>query len=148
MSRTRQQRAASFFQNPAWAAFVLPLFLSACSSLSLPQEETPATGPDPTYNQLVADGIKGTFKEYASYDGYEISDYRWVHSTKGWLWLTCVRYQDKGRRRTYALFIKQKEIVDNRFAVAADGCEAQTYTPFVLMGGKSSASGSSLDPLY
>jgi hypothetical protein len=147
LSRTRGQGATGLFQNPAWAAFVLGLVLSACSSLSLPQQDTPTSGPDPTYNDQVAKKIKETFTEYASYDAYEISDYRWVHSMKGWLWLTCVRYQDKGRKFTYALFLNQKEIVDNRFAVAADGCGSQTYMPFVQMGGKPTGS-SGLDPLY
>jgi hypothetical protein len=147
LSRTRRQRAGSFFQNRTLAGFLLSLILSGCSGLSLPTEDTPTSGPDPTYSSLVADHIKNSFKDYASYEGYEISEYRWVHSTKGWLWLTCVRFQDKGRRLTYALFIRQKEIVDNRYAVEADGCDAQTYSPFVLIGGRPAGS-SGLDPLY
>jgi len=147
LSRTRWHFATGLLQNPARAAFALAVVLSACSNLSLPQQDMPTSGPDPTYNDVVAEKIKKTFDDYKSYDAYEISEYRWVHSMKGWLWLTCVRYQDKGRRFTYALFINQKEIVDNRFAVAADGCGSQTYMPFVQMGGKPAGS-SGLDPLY
>ena len=106
-------------------------------------------GPDPTYNKLVAEHIKDTFKDYASYDAFEISQYRWVHSIKGWDWLTCVRFQDKGRRLTYALFIKQKEIIEYRYAVETDGCGAQTYSPFVELGGAKSVDADGLlEPLH
>lgn len=136
-------------QNATYAALLLPFFLLGCSALSLPAEDAPASGPDPTFNALVADHIKGSFKDYASYDAFEISEYRWVHSVKGWSWLTCVRFQDKGRQLTYALFIKQKEIVENRYAVATDGCGAQTYSQFDLMGGtKSPGNSGLLAPLY
>jgi hypothetical protein len=136
-------------QNATCAALLLPFFLLGCSALSLPTEEAPAAGPDPAFNTLIAEHIKGSFKDYASYDAFEISEYRWVHSAKGWSWVTCVHFQDKGRRLTYALFIKQKEIVENRYAVATDGCGAQTYSQFDLMGGtKSSGNSGLLEPLY
>lgn len=151
-----RQRQATFrsLQNAGAEAalllpLLLPLLLLGCSALSLPREDAPALGPDPTYNTLVADHIKGSFKEYASYGAFEISEYRWVHSVKGWSWLTCVRFHDKGRRLTYALFIKQKEIIENRYAVVTDGCDAQTYSPFALLGGtKSLGSDGLLEPLY
>jgi hypothetical protein len=136
-------------QNAASAALLLPFLLLGCSALSSPKEDAPASGPDPTFNTLIADHIKGSFKDYVSYNAFEISEYRWVHSVKGWSWLACVRFQDKGRRLTYALFIKQKEIVENRYAVATDGCGAQTYSPFELMGGtRSPGSSELLEPLY
>jgi hypothetical protein len=145
----QRQVASRSLRNAAHAALLLPFLLLGCSALSLPKEDVPTAGPDPTYNKLVADHIKGTFKDYASYDAFEISEYRWVHSTSGWSWLTCVRFQDKARRLTYAVYIKQKEIIDNRYAVATDGCGAQTYSTFALVGGtKSLANGSLLEPLY
>lgn len=136
-------------QNAAYSVLLLPFFLLGCSALSLPREDAPASGPDPTLNTLVADHVKGSFKDHASYDTFEISEYRWVHSIKGWSWLTCVRFQDKGRRLTYAVFIKQKDIIADRYAVTADGCGAQTYSPFELMGGRKNLSNSGiLEPLY
>jgi hypothetical protein len=132
----------------AHAALLLPLFLLGCSALSLPREDAPASGPDPTYNTLVADRIKNSFKDYASYDAFEISEYRWVHSVKGWNWLTCVRFNDKGRRLVYALFIKEKEVVEYRYAVATDGCGAQAYSPFSLLAGTKSLGTGLLEPLY
>jgi hypothetical protein len=136
----RQQSASSILQNAARAALLLPLVLPGCSSLSLPAEDAPASGPDPTYNRLVADHLEAAFKDHDSYDAFEISDFRWVHGLKGWNWLTCVRFLDKeGRRRTYALFIKKDEIVDSHYAVESDKCAAQTYAPLVLMGGMKGA---------
>jgi hypothetical protein len=129
---------------------VLPLVLSACSSLSLSQEDTPAAGPDPSYDQVVAEHVRASFSDTASYDVFEISEYRWVHTTKGWSWLTCVRFQNKGRRLTYAVFLRQKEVVNERYAVETDGCGEQTYTPFALANGARTGPRTSggLEPLY
>lgn len=133
----------------ARAALLLPLFLLGCSALSLPKEDAPVSGPDPKYNALIATHIKRSFKDYASYEAFEISDFRWVHSVKGWTWLTCVRFQDKGRRLTYALFIKEDDIAEDRYAVVTDACDAQNYSPFALLTGtKSYSSGGLLEPLY
>ena len=137
------------WQNIAYAALLLPFILLGCSALSSANEDAPAAGPDSSFNNLVAEHIKGSFKDYATYEGYQISEYRWVHSAKGWSWLTCVRFQDKGRRLTYALFIKRKEIVENRYAVATDSCDAQTYSPFELMGGATgSGNNGLLEPVH
>jgi hypothetical protein len=144
------QVASGCLQNAAArVALLLPLFLLGCSALSLPREDAPASGPDPAFNTLVAKHIKRSFKDYASYDSFEISEYRWVHSVKGWSWLTCVRFQDKGRRLTYALFIKQDDIIEYRYAVVTDACDAQNYSPFAqLAKTKSFSSGGLLEPLY
>ena len=145
----QQQIASGSLRRTAHAALLLPFLLLGCSALSLPREDAPESGPDPTYNKLVAEHIKDTFKDYASYDAFEISQYRWVHSIKGWDWLTCVRFQDKGRRLAYALFIKQKEIIEYRYAVETDGCDAQTYSPFAELGGAKSVDADGLlEPLH
>ena len=90
------------------------------------------TGPDPTYREVVAAHLKRVLKNYASYDSFEISDPRWVHSIKGWTWLTCVRFRDQGRVRSYALFLDGNKIVDDRFAVQTDSCDLQAYYPLEL----------------
>jgi len=61
------------------------------------------------------------------------SDPRWVHSIKGWTWLTCVRFREQGRVRNYALFLDGNQIVDDRFAVQTDNCDLQTFYPFERM---------------
>ena len=148
--RNRQGAGASLRGAAIAALFICSaIVLAACSGLAASSEEAPATGPDPAYQQLVANYLRSTFKDYPSYDSFEISDPRWVHAFQGWSWLTCVRFHDKGRRLTYALFIKQKEIIENRYAVVTDGCDAQTYSPFALLGGtKSLGSDGLLEPLY
>lgn len=128
---------------------VLAGALAGCGGLPPLPAGTTAAGPNPASNKLVADRIKDTFSNYASYDGYEISDYRSVHSVKGWTWLTCVRFQDHGQTRTYALFIKGSAIVDSRYAVQTDGCATQSYSPFSLTSGQTSpANTGALAPLY
>ena len=148
-SKQRQTVFWSLRKAAAHAALLAPLFLLGCSALSLPTEDAPPSGPDATYNTLVANHIKNAFKDYESYGAFEISQYRWVHSVKGWSWLTCVRFNDKGRRLAYALFIKQQDIIEYRYSVATDKCDTQTYLPFALLGGTNSiANDGSLSPLY
>lgn len=107
-----------------------------------------AATPDPAYTDLIANHIKKTFKESSSYDRFEISGVRWVHSIKGWTWLSCVRFDDHGHQRAYALFIKDGAIVDSRYAVQTDGCDTETYSPFAAMGTAMPASIGTQEPLY
>jgi hypothetical protein len=44
----------------------------------------------------------------------------------------CVRFQDRGHQRTYVLFFKGSEFLDERYAVLTDACDAQTYSEFDL----------------
>jgi hypothetical protein len=55
------------------AAAATLLLLPACSDVALPSEDMPAFGPDPGYNNLVANYLKNTFKNRASYDAFAIS---------------------------------------------------------------------------
>jgi hypothetical protein len=116
--------------------------LSACSGFAASNEEPPAPVPDTAYREEIATQVRTLFRDYSSYDSYEISEPRWVHSIKGWSWLACVRFQDHGRRRVYALFLQSGKVVDSRYAVVADGCDTQAYTPFELM------TGGGLQPLH
>jgi hypothetical protein len=132
-----RQGASDFLHRAAVAALLIcsAATLAACSGLAASGEEALATGPDPAYQQLVANYLRSTFKDYQSYDSFEISDPRWVHALQGWSWLTCVRFQDRGRSRTYALFLQSGKIVDGRYAVETDGCGTQPYAPFGLITG-------------
>ena len=73
------------------------------------QSEAPLA-PDPSYPDLIADRLKSTFKDYASYKLFEISAPRWIHSFQGWNWLVCVRFLDRGRRRSYALIFNDGNV--------------------------------------
>ncbi len=132
----------------AAAALLLTLaILPGCSNIGLPKEDAPA--PNPAYTTLVANYLKSAFKGYASYDNFEIAGVRWVHAPKGWSWLTCARFQDHGRQRTYALFIKDGAVTDARYAVQTDACDAQTYSPFDMTTGAIRPTGVGIqEPLY
>jgi hypothetical protein len=129
-------KETSSVRHAACAALLLALFLlPGCSDLAMPSEEMPAAGADPSYVGTVAQYLKNLFKNQASYDAFEISPFRWVHSLRGWAWLTCVRFQDQGHPRVYAVFLKDGRVVDGRYAVQTDECDAQTYALFDAMRG-------------
>jgi hypothetical protein len=117
-------------------------WLAACSGLAATGEEMPAVGPDPGYNALVARHLGGLFKEKAAgYNAFEISDYRWTRTIKGWNWLTCVRFVDQGRPRIYAVYIRGHEVVDSHYALVTDGCGTLNYLPFDAFTGANGSSG-------
>jgi hypothetical protein len=93
------------------------------------------SAPDPSYRNVIADRLKTTFKDYASYELFEISAPRWVHSLQGWNWLVCVRFLDRGRRRGYALLFNGSTVVDGHYAYQTDNCSIQSYVVFEQMGG-------------
>lgn len=149
MTSRQRQGAAWSLQNTVRAAVLLSLVLFGCSSLALPTEDAPAAGPEPAYPTMIAKRLQNFFKDLDTYDAFEISDFRWVHSPKGWTWLACVRFQDRGHRRTYAMFLKATEIIYSRYAVETDNCDAQNYAPFdPRTGGSRPASPGNLDPLH
>ena len=66
-------------------------------------------------------------------------------ANQGWAWVTCVRFEDKGHPRTYAVFIKDGKVIDSRYAVQTDACNTQTYAVFDAMGPTRAGT---LGPLY
>jgi hypothetical protein len=109
--------------------------LPACSELAAPSGVM-APSAEPSYASLAAKYLQSMLKDQASYDGFEIAGPRWVHSIKGWNWLTCVHFRDRGHPRTYVLFIQDNAVIDSRYGVETDDCERQAYTPFDLMTGE------------
>jgi hypothetical protein len=129
-----RQRACSSWHGAGAALLLMVALLPGCSDVALPSEEMPAPGAYPWYNDLVANHLKKTFTNRASYDAFAISAFRWVHSLNGWAWMTCVRFEDNGHPRTYAVFIKDGKVIDGRYAVQTDACNTQTYAVFDAMG--------------
>jgi len=130
----RERLRACSSRHAVGAALLLLVILPGCSGVPL-VDEMPGSEPDlPGYNKLVANHLKATFKNLASYDAFAISTFRRVHSFKGWVWMTCVRFEDKGHPRTYAFFIKDGTVIDSRYAVQTDACNTQTYGVFDAMG--------------
>jgi hypothetical protein len=98
-------------------------------------QSAPPSGPDPSYRDVIAYCFKTTFKDYATYELFEISEPRWVSSLKGWNWLVCVRFVDRGHRRNYALRLNDSTVVDGHYAYQTDNCGSQAYVVFEQMGG-------------
>jgi hypothetical protein len=119
------------------AALVVSLVvLSGCSELAQPSEAAAPPAQPPPYVSLTAKYLSSALKDHAAYSGFEISGLRWTDSIKGWTWLACVHFQDRGYLRSYAIFIQDNTVVDARYAVETDACETQTYTQFDLVTGE------------
>jgi hypothetical protein len=110
------------------------LAMPGCSQIVPPDSSQP-NGPQPPYVSLAAKYLQSTLKDVRAYDSFEISPLRWVSTLKGWSWLACVRFQDHGHVRLYAMFFQDDAVSDARYAVETDTCEAQTFTQFDLMSG-------------
>jgi hypothetical protein len=146
----RVYRAGSWFRDCALATLLLPLVLWGCSSVALPQTDVPPAEANPAAShKIIGDYLKETFKEITKYENFEISEARWVHTVKGWSWLSCIRFQERSHVRTYAVFIQTDKVVDSRYAVTTDGCGEQAYAPFdqIPITAKPS-NGVELDPLH
>jgi hypothetical protein len=138
-----QQDGTTAWQGAALALLLLlTATLVACNGFAASTEVPSATPTEPgqpavaldaNYQKVAADRLRSTFKNYATYDQFQISEPRWVHALQGWSWLICIRFLDRGRVNNYALFLKSGAIVDSRYAVATDGCDMQTYAPFEAM---------------
>jgi hypothetical protein len=152
MSGLKLQRCAGASLLPAtWRAVLAAALvgLSGCSHVAMTSEASPAVAADPGYTRLVASRLKTSFKNLSPNDAVEISQPRWVLANKGWSWLVCVHFQDRGHRRTYALFLSGTEVVDERYAVQTDGCDAESYVPFDLgMGATGPGAVGGTGPLY
>jgi len=109
--------------------------LAACSELA-GSNDVAAPGVAPPYVALAARHLQATLKDRTPYDGFAIAPPRWVHAIRGWSWLTCVHFNDRGHPRSYAIFIADDAVVDARYAVETDACDAQTFTPFDLTTGQ------------
>jgi hypothetical protein len=122
--------------------------LTGCSELFLAVDEAPKS-ETADYRQVVATAFKTAFRDYISYDGFEISAPRMVHSMNGMNWLTCVRFGVQGERRTYVFFIRNDQVVTARYNVQTDECGAQNYAPFdAEMGKTMPGTTASVNPLY
>lgn len=143
MSPSKQCGGQSLW-HAAWAALLLmAATVTGCDQLTSTNGGMPEAGPDPSYRDVIASYLKDNFKDYTSYEAFEISAPRWVYAFQGWNWLTCVRFSDHGHSRTYALFLDGNTITSSRYAVQTDQCDMQAYTGFGQMG-----VGSALPPLH
>jgi hypothetical protein len=108
---------------------------SGCTQLAQPSEAATPPAEQPAYAAVAAKYFASTMADRASFENFEISGLRWVHGLKGWSWLACVHFLDRGHLRTYALFLQNDAVVDARYAVQSDSCGSQSYTPFDAVTG-------------
>jgi hypothetical protein len=150
LSHRRAYGVASWLRDCGRATLLLPLALLGCSSAALPQTEAAANQPDTNaFHKIIGEYLEKSFKDIGTYNGFEISDARWVHTPKGWRWLSCVRFLDRAHTQTYAVFIQTDKVVDSRYAVTTDGCGEQAYLPFGDLPMTANPSGGiELDPLH
>jgi hypothetical protein len=114
---------------PRTALLLMLAVTAACGSLAGPTENAPALSAD--YRNLVAKHLKLLFKDTIQ-AGVEISDPRWAQSNKGWGWMVCIHFPDRGHQRTYVYFLDRSDFIDERYAVQTDHCEAQSYSELDL----------------
>ena len=124
-------------QHAALRVALVPtlVLLAGCSSLAGPQDGAATAPLNSDYRRMIATHLKAAFMSWPMVGPAEISNPRWVLGNKGWSWQVCVRFQDRGHRRTYAVFFKGSEFLDERYAVLTDACDAQTYSEFDLNSG-------------
>jgi hypothetical protein len=103
-----QSRSSGFL-----ALTVMLIFLSGCAPF---QASDPSIPAKPDYGPMVSSYFRQTFKGIspnsadALYTDFEISGLRWVHARTGWNWLVCVRFNERGKSRTFALYIDTKAV--------------------------------------
>jgi hypothetical protein len=108
---------------------------SGCTQLAQPSEAATQPVEQPAYAAAAAKYFASTMADRAAFENFEISGLRWVHGLKGWSWLACVHFVDRGHLRTYALFLQNDAVIDARYAVRSDSCGSQSYTPFDVVTG-------------
>jgi hypothetical protein len=56
-----------------------------------------------------------------------ISPLRKSHTVAFADWMACVQGEGEGHRRTFAVFYRDRKVVDFRHAVVIDGCDSEPY---------------------
>jgi len=106
--------------------------LAHCSVVPLEDATEPAMPAN--YGAIIAKSLR-TYPAFVGYTNFEISGLRWVHAETGWNWLACMRYDDRGRRRTYVFLINNNILVNARYDILTDLCDRQQYVPFDTYNG-------------
>ena len=128
--------AGKVVRHALLALLALMLLASpGCTQIAQPSEAATPPAEQPAYASVAAKYFSSTMADRTSFENFEISGLRWVHGLKGWSWLACVHFVDHGHLRTYALFIQNEAVIDGRYAVQADSCALQAYTPFDVVTG-------------
>jgi hypothetical protein len=132
LAKRRATRASGSSLRRALVALLTAAALAGCNKVVLAEEHIPESPPDPSYPGVIANYFKTTFKNYSSYEAFEISDPRWVHSFQGWNWLTCVRFVDRDFSMELALSMPtmpcRRMIVAHRLILSSNRWEAGDWS--------------------
>jgi len=131
-----------------FAPLLTLVVLTGCSTAALPRQDLREPEPQANYLALISNYLRTQLKDVTSYDSFELSNPRWVHAATGWSVMSCVRFNDRGHTRSYAMFIQQNAVADARYAVQTDSCSSMTYTPFDPNSGTIGRSPMGLSPLH
>jgi hypothetical protein len=113
-------------------AFLIALSVGGCASLWDYSPRTPAEDDadyqrtHSSYKQLASAHVK-QLKIPGGLAAPMVSPLRKSHTVAFADWMACVQGEEAGRRRTFAVFYRDRKIVDFRHAVVIDGCEAERY---------------------
>ena len=133
------------------AILILAVFAAGCARL---WDYSPRT---PLEEEAVYQRTRSSYKELATvrvkalkYPGGlatpTISPLRKAHSVAFADWMACVQGEGEGHRRTFAVFYRDRQIVDFRQAVVIDGCDAEPYERLQPESGPAPAKQASVRP--
>jgi hypothetical protein len=114
------------------AILILATFAAGCASLWDYSPRTPIEDEADyqrtrsSYKQLATARVK-ELKYPGGLATPTISPLRKSHSVAFADWMACVQGEGEGHRRTFAVFYRDRKIVDFRHAVVIDGCDAEPY---------------------
>ncbi len=84
------------------------------------------------YRRLIAENLNKLLKDHAPLTAPYISGLRKTHPIEPGDWIACLKDGEHNAGRTFAVFFREKKLVDMRVAVMIDECEGQAYQPFAL----------------
>jgi hypothetical protein len=112
--------------------FLFALSAGGCASLwdysprTQAQDDADYQRTHSSYKQLASGRVK-QLKYSGGLVAPTISPLRKSHTVAFADWMACVRGEEEGNRRTFAVFYRDRAIADFRHAVVIDGCEAEPY---------------------
>jgi hypothetical protein len=114
------------------ALLMIALSLGGCASLWDYSPRTPAEDDADyqrtrsSYKLLVSARVK-ELKYPGGLVALTVSPLRKSHTVAFADWMACVRGEEEGHRRIFAVFYRDRKIADFRHAVVIDGCDAEPY---------------------
>ena len=112
--------------------FLIALSAGGCASLwdysprTQAQDDADYQRTHSSYKQLASGRVK-QLKYSGGLVAPTISPLRKSHTVAFADWMACVRGEEEGNRRTFAVFYRDRAIADFRHAVVIDGCDSEPY---------------------